>query len=80
MYWELWLSQVTASAALVPCMLVQNKGGQALCVDVETVERLDNLKPNCLAKEKDIKEVYLNISLIKSLCSHLHAMGNALII
>lgn len=26
MYWELWLSQLTASAAL-QCMLVQNKGG-----------------------------------------------------
>lgn len=33
MYWELWLSQVTASAAL-QCMLVQNKGGEVLCVDV----------------------------------------------
>lgn len=30
MYWELWLSQVTASAALVPCMLIRDKGGQAV--------------------------------------------------
>lgn len=32
MYWELWLSQVTASAAL-QCMLVRNKGGQVLNID-----------------------------------------------
>lgn len=32
MYWELWLSQVTASAAL-QCMLLQNKGEHNLCVD-----------------------------------------------
>lgn len=36
MYWELWLSQVTASSALMPCMLIQDKGGQALsCVNWE---------------------------------------------
>lgn len=33
MYWELWLSQVTASAAL-QCMLVRNKGGQVLYIDI----------------------------------------------
>jgi len=51
MYWELWLSQVTASAAL-QCMLVQNKGGQALCIDVA---RLDYIELNCLAWEEDIE-------------------------
>lgn len=49
MYWELWLSQVTASAAL-QCMLVRNKGGQASYVDVD---RLDYKELNCLAKETD---------------------------
>lgn len=33
MYWELWLSQVTATAAL-QCMLVQNKGEPVLRVRV----------------------------------------------
>lgn len=61
MYWELWLSQVTARAAL-QCMLVQNKGGQALCVNGEAVHRLDKIELNCLAKEKDVEEVDLNIS------------------
>lgn len=47
MYWELWLSQVTASATLMPCMLIQDKGGQALCVIMNRLE-------SCLAEEKNI--------------------------
>lgn len=44
MYWELWLSQVTASAAL-QCMLVKNKGGHVLCLHVGgMVNRLDHLE------------------------------------
>lgn len=34
MYWELWLSQVTASATLMPCMLIQDKGGQAVMTNL----------------------------------------------
>lgn len=40
MYWELWLSQVTARAAL-QCMLVENKGGQALCVQCVGMQWID---------------------------------------
>ncbi len=34
------------------------------------VERLDNIELNCLAKEKDIERIDLNITLFTCLCFH----------
>ena len=51
MYWELWLSQVTATAAL-QCMLVKNKGGRHWYLLLEVCV--------CVLKPSEIEWIHLD--------------------